>query len=491
VEEKSGARRAPYSGTLEARPLAVLLAHASGQRLSAVLSLVCDEKRGEIVIDEGRIARVTSPEPTQHLGAIMYELGMIDVATRDRTLAVVARTRELHGQVLLREGAVTKEQLDEALADQSYRRLHTLFAWPGRTTFILRDGIDDLGEPPRDSSRPAIDAWRAIWRGVRAYPPLPYIARSLGRVDGDVQVTDLEAALRLELYDDERELLERISKSPVPLDTLVATSQLGETRTRALLWCVALGRALAATSSRVPGPTDLGVAGIRNRAREIVTEDPWTTLGIPRGTPLEAARAAYFRLARMWHPDRLPPELAEARDAAQAVFTSMSEAHRMITELSSASRRRDPTLLTPVRNVTRGDMDDALVRGDRKRAHEIATVLARGGVDGPHARAVLAWCEAENGGDVSRAIAALDRVVAGDPNCVRAFYYRSKLHGRSGNIDDAVRDLRRVVRLDPEHADALRDLRLLTARTSSAKHEAVTSKGSNLRRLFTRAASRT
>lgn len=491
MEEKSGARRAPYSGTLEARPLAVLLAHASGQRLDAVISLVVDEKRAEIVIEGGIIARVTANEPGQHLGAIMYELGMIDAATRDRTLAVVARTRELHGQVLIREGAVTQAQLDEALRDQSYRRLHALFAWPGRTTFILRDGIDDLGEPPRDASRPMIDAWRAIWRGVRAYPPVAYIARSLGRVDGEVQVTDFEAAQRLGLYDDEHELLERISRAPVPLETLIATSQLGETRTRALLWCVALGRALSASSTRAPGPLELGVAGIKNRAREMATEDPWTTLGIARGAPVEAARAAYFRLARTWHPDRLPPELADAREAAHSILAQLCEAHRTISDLSSASRRRDPALLAPARNVTRAEMDDALVRGDRKRALEIATVLARGGVDGPHARAVLAFCDAEAGGDLKRAIHNLDRVLSGDPDCVRALYYRSMLYARDSKTELALRDLRRVVRLDPNHADAHRDLRLLAGRTSATDQEAVSSKGSNLRRLFARAASRT
>lgn len=466
----------------------MLLAHASEQRLSAVLSLRCEEKRSEIVIDAGRIARVTSNEQTQHLGAIMYELGMIDAGTRDRTLAVVARTRELHGQVLLREGAVSKTQLDDALSDQSYRRLHALFAWPGRTTFIVRDGIDDI-DVPRDAERPMIDPWRAIWRGVRAHPPVAYIARSLARIDGEVQVTNLAATTKLGLYDDEREVLERISKAPVPLATLVATSPLGETRTRALLWCVALGRVLAATSTHTPGPLEIGVAGINTRARQIGTEEPWTALGIPRGAPLEAARAAYFRLARLWHPDRLPPELAEAREATATVFAKMADAHRTITELA-ASRRHDPALLAPVPSFRRADMDDALARGDRKRAHEIATVLARGGVDGPHARAVLAWCDAESGGDVKRALAALDRVLSGDPECVRALYYRGKLHERSGTIELALRDLRRVIRLDPRHGDAQRDLRLLSARTSGDE-EPATSQGSNLRRLFARVASRT
>jgi len=493
VEEKSGLRRAPYSGTLEARPLAVLLAHASAKRISAVLSLVWEERRAEILIDAGRIARVTSNDAgaAPHLSAIMYELGIIDAPTRDRTLAIVASTRELHGQVLLREGAITEEQLEEALRDQSYRRLHALFAWPGRATFVLRDGVDDLGSPPRDADRPSIDPWRAIWRGVRAHPPVAYIARSLGRVDGDVQITDLDATNMLGLYEDERELCERLAKARVPLDTVIATSALGETRTRALLWCIALCRALVASSTRAPGPIDLGVAGIRHRAREMATQDAWTALGLARGAPVEAARAAYFRLAKQWHPDRLPAELADAREAAGEIFAALADAHRTITELSAASRNRDPGLLAPVRSVTRADMDDALARGDRKRAHEIASVLARGGVDGPHARAVLAWCEAEAGGDVDRSIAALDRVLAGDPGCVRALYYRATLFERSGRTEYALKDLRRVTRLDPGHSNAQRDLRLLSARTSPAEEEATSTKGSNLRRLFARVASRT
>lgn len=95
MEEKSGARRAPYSGTLEARPLAALLAHASMQRKQTVVSLVCDERRVEIASDGGRIVRASA---------------------------------ELHG----------------------------LFAWPGGTKLILRDGIDvDAADGDGDGERAA------------------------------------------------------------------------------------------------------------------------------------------------------------------------------------------------------------------------------------------------------------------------------------------------------------------------------------------------
>lgn len=451
--------------------------------------------RGEIVLHEGRIARVTCDERAPYLGAILYEQGAIAGEVLDRSLAEIARTKKLHGQVLLEAGVITQSQLDAALAEQSYRRVHLMFAWPGSTTFALRDGIDDV-VMGRDASRPAIDAWRAVWRGTRAYPPLEHVSRSLDRIAGDVQITDLASAARLGLDDDEHELAERLAHVPIPVDALMAASPLGAVRTRALLWCLALARALSATATRPLSPLELGPAGIRARARDIEHEDPWRVLGLPRGAPLEAARAAYFRLARQWHPNRLPRELLEVREDCRAVFAAIADAHRTIRDLYVD--REAGHAHAPAPAPTLRDADEALAVGDRARAIEIASAVARGGVHGPDARALVAWCQAQEGGDADRAIAELDRILGGDPDCVRALLYRARLHERSGRDELALKDLRRVLRIDPRHADAGRDLRLLSLRTARAAastrddgEEGAHREGSGLFKMLARVASRT
>ena len=61
---------------------------------------------------------------------------------------------------------------------------------------------------------------------------------------------------------------------------------------------------------------------------------------------------------------------------------------------------------------------------------------------------------------LERALNALEKVVTGDPDCVRAIYYRAQILNRIGRVDAALRDLRKVLRLNPCHADALRELGL-------------------------------
>ena len=81
-----------------------------------------------------------------------------------------------------------------------------------------------------------------------------------------------------------------------------------------------------AAPAAATGPSDLGVAGIALRAQTIEDEDPFDTLGVPTNAPAETARAAYFRLVKVWHPDRLPTDLAAASGAAGKIFAQMTRA---------------------------------------------------------------------------------------------------------------------------------------------------------------------
>jgi hypothetical protein len=86
----------------------------------------------------------------------------------------------------------------------------------------------------------------------------------------------------------------------------------------------------------VRGPLDLGIEGVRARALGVASETPYQALGLAEGASVEAARAAYFRLSRLWNPDRLPPELEPVRTAVELVFGRMTEAHRLLTQSRKA-----------------------------------------------------------------------------------------------------------------------------------------------------------
>jgi hypothetical protein len=83
--------------------------------------------------------------------------------------------------------------------------------------------------------------------------------------------------------------------------------------------------------------------------------------------------------------------------------------------------------------------------------------------------ALLAWIEAQKPSNQSveatRArILMIDRAVTEEPECAEALFYRAMLHKRIDNHGPAMRDLNRVVSIDPLFVDAERELRLYEVR---------------------------
>src|SRR4051812_45659152 len=120
-------------GTLADTPLAHALVYARNRRLSGRLEIKADdERRAVISLWCGRITSVDTVPlgmcPGGFFGAVVYELGFIDSATLDATLLEIAKTKRLHGEVLLERKAITSAQREEALVEQVHRKIHHLFS---------------------------------------------------------------------------------------------------------------------------------------------------------------------------------------------------------------------------------------------------------------------------------------------------------------------------------------------------------------------------
>jgi hypothetical protein len=517
---ESGARASStLTGDLRSRPLAVLLAGAADRGTSGTFTFLHGARCDKLTLRAGKIAVVRTTEAVAYLGGVLYELGAIDITALNQTLHEVASAKRLHGNVLVEAGFVTRDRIDEGLVEQTLRQVHHLFSLPEETKWTFREDVDELSGA-RDEGRPAVEAWHAIWRGLRDQPAVGYIRRTLAKIDGGIHLRDLRSVEKLGLAPDELAICERLNAQPALLQTLVATSSLAVQRTELLVYLLALARCIVRVDTRPVGPAELGADGVRLRAARIDQEDPYTTLGLRSGASVEAARAAFFRLARLWHPDKIPASLDDVRAECQHVFVRLGAAHRNITELrgrvdmdallgyGDATAANDsvapPAPPAPTRSTLR-DADAALARNDIARAEAIASALTSAGADGPAARALLAWCAVGAGTSadpevLQRGVASLDKVLTGDPECVRALFYRAQLSKRLGHADAALRDYRKVVRLDPRHVDAQREVRLADRRppatpatpvaspaTDEAGHEdAPLALRAGLRRLFAR-----
>ena len=469
---ESGARASnTLSGELRSRPLAVLLAGACDRRTSGTFTFRHGTRTDIVTLRGGQIAVVRTSDPLGYLGGVLHELGCIDITTLDTTLREVVRSKRLHGEILLERGAITPERLADGLAEQTFRKAQHLFTLPEEATWTFRADVDDLSEA-RDEARPAIETWKAIWRGLRDQPVAAHIRRTLEKVDGAIRIANLKLIDQFGLMDDERAVCEELLAQPTTLARLRRQSPLSAAHTELLVYLLALSRVVVRVEAQAVGPAELGVEGVRERARNIDDEDPKTVLGIRAGSSIEAARAAYFRLARLWHPDRVPKALDEVRSECAHVFSRLGDAHRTLSEANARLSQPPPAIAgslfpepqaVPLQAITMRDVDAALAENDLEVADGLARALSSAGAAGPAARAVVAWCGAGAGlssstESLERAFAALERIVTGDPDCIRALFYRGQISNRLGRIDAALRDYRKVLRLDPRHEEARREL---------------------------------
>jgi hypothetical protein len=570
-------------GTLADTPLAHGLIYARNRRLTGRLELTAtDERRAAITIWRGRITAVeTTPLgmcPGGFFGAVVYELGFIDSSMLDATLLEIAKTKRLHGEVLIERKAITAAQRDEALVEQVHRKVHHLFTLPETTTYAFYDAKVPAIEPPV-----AVDPVGPVWRGVRDYPPTKFVQETVRRVGENALRATAGGTARLPPA--ETALAASIAARPMTLDEMKAATDLPGSRVELLVYLLVIAkcvesvaglrthpstgalptsmpsgpvprissgemgrvsasiltppaRASGTTStprisappssgrisvqpssmqpssgaSRIPQrissstmaaqtgaprtpsapagtlaalktPAELGIDGIVARADSIEDEDYFQVLGVADGASAEAVRAAFMRLAKSWHPDRLPVDFLPIRGDVAKVFAHMTKAHKTLCDNDArrayVAARNAKAEARPRGEVIR-EIEHALSKRDFEFVIQLCQELITADSDDSEALAVQAWASIRNGEDATEdelraTLAKVERAVNLDRTNDQAVYHRGLVHKRLSNLPAAFRDFARALQLNPKHLDAEREVRIfaMRARKGSGEHKLV------------------
>jgi tetratricopeptide (TPR) repeat protein len=219
-------------------------------------------------------------------------------------------------------------------------------------------------------------------------------------------------------------------------------------------------------------------ADIVDRAARIDRNDYFAILDIARDASAAEVQTAFLALAKRWHPDRLPPELAPIRDVCSRVFARMNEAHATLAD--EERRKRYMRLLadgsgSPEMQEQVAKIVEAASRFQKaevcfkRQDYEQAELLCRKALKAdptqPDYHAMRAWLlslkpENQAPEKVVECIQALDAAVAISDRCERAFFWRGMLHKRLGKVALAQRDFKRTIELNPRNIDAAREVRL-------------------------------
>jgi hypothetical protein len=248
---------------------------------------------------------------------------------------------------------------------------------------------------------------------------------------------------------------------------------------------------IAAQVAQHFGPADVGASGIAHRAQSLASEDFFEALGLPDGASVEAARAAYYRLAKLWHPDRLPEDLAAFTAEVNAIFDHMTRAHATLTDAdarseylvtrekdpvaAAAARAEDAAFAARPRNEIVREIEQAITKRDLTSAAATAQRVAALDPEDADAQALIAWIATVAGEGPEETLAAalplLDAAIKLDAYCERAHYYRGVLHKRLGNGTAAFRDFTRTLQMNPKHVDAEREVRIMEMRARKGSGE--------------------
>ncbi len=227
-------------------------------------------------------------------------------------------------------------------------------------------------------------------------------------------------------------------------------------------------------------------ARILKRAEEITKQDYFQMLGVARDGSTDDVQKAYFLLAKVWHPDRLPPAISDVREQCTKVFAHLSEAHQTLTD---AERRSHYMMLIKDGGATPDDQaqiagileaatnfqkaEVCLRRNDLVQAEQLVRAAYEADSQQADYLALVAWLEAMKAENSShdateKRIAMLDAAIKLNGKCERAYFYRGMLYKRVGNEKGAHKDFKEAVDLNPRNIDATRELRLYAMRKGTS-----------------------
>jgi curved DNA-binding protein CbpA len=569
-------------GTFAKTPLVQVLVYVLERSLTGTIEIVHPEGPwAALLVIEGLPSKARTSEPVSYLGNVLRELGVIDDQTLNASLALMAKERRLHGQILLGMGKLGVEQLHEGLRAQLVRKIEHLYDWPAETRFAYYDGFDALHTYGADDPV-QLDSLPLVWACVRTQPPWEHVHAALTRVGTSAMRLSPAAQIeRFELNKEERAAAELLRGQPLRVHDLVATRLLGAATTQLLAYTLLITKQVellapaakpepsqlarvqlaqvaqplraAAIEERAPGvdprapvsspfppipsvghasaggqpvpsrgadpasppgargsaapfapsaptsdPQPQGSASAKiltpqleqrrqdiiARAKSIKSENYFEMLGIPKDAKPEQIQQAYLALAKVWHPDRLPAPIADARDACATVFSHMTEAQQTLIDPKRRANYMDllkdggatpdeqeqvQAVLEAATNFQKAEF--FLRRGDFKEAEVLCRKAHEGDSKQPEYLAMLAWLESmkpENQGPkpTQERIAMLDQAIMANERLERAVFYRGMLYKRLGDTHSAVRDFRRASELNPRNLDAVREVRLFEMRAS-------------------------
>ncbi len=202
----------------------------------------------------------------------------------------------------------------------------------------------------------------------------------------------------------------------------------------------------------------------------------FTVLGVSRQASRDDVKAAFLRLAKLFHPDRLPPALSAHSSKMTDIFEAIREAYEVLFD---EQRRREyekslyavaaksPEEVGPARALEEFKKGDIFMRKRDFRTAEdhFARAYAMDAkAEYLAARGWAIYMDPTRKPEIGRARQMMVDAVKQTPSCDRAHYQLGVIARVENDMALAERHFREAVRANPRHLEAAQELRLIDMR---------------------------
>ncbi len=346
-------------GSFDQKPFPHILVYLMQKKLTGTLEVQSAHEEAAVYFRDGMPGKVRTSVKGHELGAVLLELGLITELQLRACRTEMTETGGYQGQILIQMGAIDAAGMVRGLRMQMLRKLVDLFEMPG-AAFAFYDRVNLLVGIGPDEVFP-VDPYPVLIAGVRTHGPRLPVDAVLKALEGRwISFASVDALKRFRLTTAEKEICRAILAKPRTFFELMSMPNVDLSALRTVLYVALITKEIAlsetgpdAGTPSIPpparprldsappaplaavAPTIDGAAQrerVLAKAAALANQNYFEMLELQLGAPTDEVRKAFFRLAKLYHPDRAIGDLADLKETFEYVFSNLSEAHGTLVD---------------------------------------------------------------------------------------------------------------------------------------------------------------
>ncbi len=507
------------SGVLKKTPFYTILGALSKMSVTGRLRLSHGNARKKVYFRDGIPISVESNLLKECLGELLLSQGKISKEMLDDSLTLMKIQQKQLGMILVEMGVLQQNELKNLFLLQAKEKLLEIFQWPDGEFIFEPDRAAPDGIPVTP-----MDVAHIIFEGVVKFVPLQkhsgllehysrrYVVLNLSQISKISSLPLAKSQIDSLYLMDGTSLFESLPKvcqvEPSKLQSTVAALYLAglldfkATGQKVDLQALrdALGEKEAAEGVEEQELEELPPEDIletdpsmirkflERRYQGVSSQDHFEILGIPRDADTNTIKSEYFKLAKIYHPDRHFRDVDDdVKKMADEVFASISMAYEV---LQNEQERKSYRMTLDDGFTDASDQVEAIVQAEQdfqkgkvflrgrnfKEAEQCFIRAIERNPKEAEFHAYLGWAAYNKPGESKEARIAkskkhLDQALKIREDLDTIHLFLGHIAKAQGYIEDAMKEFKRAINLNRDCTDAVRELRLLSMRKEKEKEK--------------------